>query len=59
MLTMKHPAIHKLRLIAGCALIGSVVTGVLFGWFDLSFDPRSIGAGAGALAGALKVFHIV
>ena len=50
---------HKVRLIVGGALIGSVVAGVLFGWFDLSFDPRTIGASLGALASAAKVFHLV
>lgn len=50
---------RKLRLISGCALIGSVVAGVCFGWIDLSFDPRTIGASVGALAGAAKSFHLV
>ena len=50
---------HKARLVVGCALIGSVLTGVVFGWFDTSFDPRVIGAGIGALAGAVKVFHLI
>lgn len=54
-----NPTLHKIRLVAGCALIGSVVTGVVFGWFDLSFDPRTIGASLGAVAGTLKVLHIV
>jgi hypothetical protein len=51
--------IRKLRLVAGCALIGSVVTGVTLGWYDFSFDPRTVGAGLGALAGLIKVFHLV
>lgn len=51
-----HPGIRELRLVAGFALIGSVVTGALFGWIDLPFDPRPIGAGLGALAGILKAF---
>ena len=51
--------LHKVRLIAGCALIGSVLTGVAFGWLDLSFDPRAIGAGVGALAGTLKAIHVI
>jgi hypothetical protein len=54
-----NPTLHKVRMVAACALIGSVVTGVAFGWADLSFDPRSIGAGLGALAGALRVLHLV
>lgn len=54
-----NETLHKVRLVAGCALIGSVVTGVCLGWFDWSFDPRAIGAGIGATAGALKVMHII
>jgi hypothetical protein len=54
-----HPTLRKVRLVAGCALIGSVVAGVCFGWVDLSFDPRAIGATIGTLAGAIKVFHLV
>lgn len=50
---------RKLRLISGCALIGSVAAGVCFGWFDLSFDPRAIGATVGAIAGTVKTFHLV
>jgi hypothetical protein len=53
-----NPMLHKLRLVAGCALIGSVVTGVFFGWHDFSIDPRTVGASLGAAAGALKVFHV-
>lgn len=53
-----NPMIHKLRLIAGFALIGSVAAGVALGWADLSFDPRAIGASLGAVAGTIKVFHL-
>ena len=49
---------HRLRLIAGCALIGSVMAGVFFGWIDAPVDPRAFGAGIGAVAGAIKVFHL-
>lgn len=49
--------LHKVRLVAGCALVGSVVTGVCFGWIDMSFDPRTIGASVGAIAGLVKVLH--
>lgn len=50
--------LHKLRLVAGGALVGSVLAGVFFGWIDTSFDPRAIGAGLGALASAAKIFHL-
>lgn len=53
-----NPTLHKMRWVAGCALIGSVLAGVLFGWADLSFDPRAIGAGAGAITGTLKLLHV-
>jgi hypothetical protein len=53
-----NPMLHKLRLVAGCALIGSVIAGVFFGWHDFSFDPRAVGASLGAAAGAVKVFHL-
>lgn len=62
MIDMSAPTqftIRKLRLVAGCALIGSVVTGVTLGWCDFSIDPRTFGAGLGALAGLIKVFHLV
>ncbi|SCB10168.1 hypothetical protein [Cupriavidus alkaliphilus] len=49
----------KLRLIAGCALIGSVVAGTFFGASDLSFDPRIVGASMGALISAIKIFHLI
>ena len=51
--------IHKLRLIVGCTLIGSVVAGAILGWVDApAVDPRALGAGLGALAGVLTTFHL-
>lgn len=41
-------AMHE---IAGYALIGSVVAGALFGWFETPVEPRAIGAGVGAVLG--------
>ena len=58
MKSRQNPMIHKLRLVAGFALIGSVAAGVVLGWADLSFDPRAVGASLGAVAGAIKVFHL-
>jgi len=55
----KQSTLPKLRIVAGCALIGSVLAGVLFGTFDLSFDPRVVGASAGAIISAIKVFQLV
>ncbi|WP_009523338.1 hypothetical protein [Imbroritus primus] len=51
--------LHKLRIIAGFALLGSVLTGLFFGGLDLSFDPRTLGASAGALLAVVKVLHII
>lgn len=45
--------VHQLRFVVGCALIGSVVTGALLGWIPAPFDLRIVGAGVGALAGAV------
>jgi hypothetical protein len=57
---MNHKVtLRKLRLVAGGALIGSVIAGVFLGWIDMSLDPRLVGAGVGAVAGAVKVFHFV
>lgn len=50
--------IHKMRLVVGCTLVGSVVAGAAFGWFDTPVDPRALGAGLGALAGILTTFHL-
>ncbi len=49
--------IHKLRLVAGAALIGCVIAGAFFSWISLPFDPRVGGASAGAIIGAFK-FHL-
>jgi hypothetical protein len=50
--------IHKLRMIAGFTLIGSVVAGALLGWLDAPIiDPRVFGASIGALAGVLSTFN--
>ncbi|HJV73131.1 MAG TPA: hypothetical protein VJ654_02830 [Noviherbaspirillum sp.] len=49
--------LQKMRIITGAALIGSVVAGVCFGWVEMSFDPRAIGATLGAVAGAFQAFH--
>lgn len=55
---MEHLTFQTVKLVAGCALIGSVLTGVIFGWIDTSFDPRVIGAGVGAATGAAKAWHL-
>jgi hypothetical protein len=54
-----YPALRKLRLVAGYALIGSVSAGVIFGWTDSSVDPRAIGASIGALTAIATVFDLV
>ena len=43
--------IREIKFVVGCTLIGSVVTGALFGWVQIPFDIRLIGAGVGAIAG--------
>ena len=48
---VKKPTIHKLRLVAGYALIGSVLTGAALGWMPTAFDWRIVGASFGAIAG--------
>ena len=53
----KPRTMHKVRIIAGCALIGSVLTGVFLGWAPFSFDIRVVGAGVGALAGLFTASH--
>jgi hypothetical protein len=55
---MTKQNLHKLRTVVGFALVGSVLTGVFFGWMDLSFDPRIIGASVGALLSAVKVYDL-
>lgn len=49
--------IHKLKLVAGAALIGCVIAGAFLSWINLPFDPRLGGASAGAIIGAFK-FHL-
>lgn len=49
--------ISSLRFIAGGALLGAVLAGILFGWSDVNFDVRSVGAGAGALFGIAAKFY--
>jgi hypothetical protein len=52
--------VRSLRLTASFALLGAVITGVLLGWHDLSFDPRLIGAAVGAAASVVaQVVHAV
>ncbi|MFZ6773067.1 hypothetical protein ACO0LB_10175 [Undibacterium sp. SXout7W] len=51
---MKNTNIHKLRVIVGYALIGSVLTGALLSWIPIPFDLRIIGASVGALAGTVS-----
>jgi hypothetical protein len=53
---------RSLRLVASFALFGAVIAGILTGWtgHDLSFDPRLIGAGVGAIASILaQAAHLV
>jgi len=54
----KNSTIHKLRIIAGFALVGSVLTGVFLGWAPVPFDLRVVGAGVGAFAGAVSAFRL-
>lgn len=49
------PIFHRLRFVASCALGGALLTGAVLG-HDLSgFDPRSVGAALGLLAGVALV----
>ena len=49
---------RSLRLTASFALLGALITGVLVGWQDFSFDPRLIGAFLGAAVGiAVQASH--
>ncbi len=52
--------LNTLRFVASFALLGAVLTGVAVGWMDgTSFDPRVIGAGAGAAVAIIaKVAHV-
>ena len=55
----KPKTMHNLRIVAGGALIGSVLTGVFFGWVPSPFDLRVVGAGLGAIASAATLLRIV
>lgn len=50
--------IKRLRYVAGFAMAGCVIGGAFFGWADLSFDPRVVGASIGGAWAAVK-FHLV
>jgi len=54
-------AIHLMRVVASCALLGAVLMGVLTGWTDQQIvDFRLFGAIAGGLAAvAAMLFHII
>ncbi|PRC92637.1 hypothetical protein [Solimicrobium silvestre] len=51
---MKNNTIHKLKIIAAGALIGSVLTGTFLGWVALPFDLHVIGAAIGGVVGAVQ-----
>ena len=48
----KSDTIHKLRVLASCALFGALLVGATIGHGGGEFDIRIVGALAGALAGA-------
>src|SRR5262245_12690827 len=52
-------ALHVLRIVTSYALLGAVLAGASLGWFhNLPFDPRSIGAVIGVIAGlAIVIRH--
>jgi hypothetical protein len=52
-----NKTLHNLRYVTGCALIGSVLTGVFFAWIPAPFDLRVVSASIGALVGAMTLFH--
>ena len=54
-------AIHSLRVVASCALLGAVIMGVLTGWTDQqAVDFRLFGAIAGGMvAGAAMLFNLI
>ena len=54
----KNVTLHKLKVVAGCALIGSVLTGTFFGWIAFPFDLHIIGASVGAAVGVFQS-HLV
>lgn len=50
--------LSSMRVVAGCALLGAVLSSILFGWVNIPGDIRSYGAALGAIAGvASKVYH--
>lgn len=50
--------LSSMRVVAGCALLGAVLSGIFFGWVSLPGDIRSYGAAAGAIAGVVsKMYH--
>ena len=49
------PVFHRLRFVASCALGGALMTGAVLGHDVSGFDPRSIGAVVGLLAGVMTV----
>ncbi|QYF95756.1 hypothetical protein KY495_11710 [Massilia sp. PAMC28688] len=49
-----NSTVHKLRFIAGCALIGSVVAGAFFGWVEAPIDMRAVGVAIGTTAGLIS-----
>ncbi len=53
--------IRTIRQIAACTLLGAVTAGAVFGWVDhAAVDPRTVGAGMGALAGVgAALLHIL
>ena len=53
--------IRTVRQIAACALLGAVTAGAVFGWVDhTAVDPRTVGAGMGAMAGiGAALLHIL
>lgn len=51
---MEKFTVRKLKIIVGCALVGSVLTGTFLGWVVLPFDLHIVGATVGALVGAFK-----
>ncbi len=51
MRTEPSPLFHRLRFLASCSLGGALVTGAVLGHDVSGFDPRSIGAAVGLIAG--------
>ncbi|WP_406626094.1 hypothetical protein [Acidovorax sp. SDU_ACID1] len=50
----------SLRVVAGCALMGAILSGAFLSWVDVPGDIRSYGAVLGAVAGIYaKVAHVL